>query len=80
MMKKQSKQRADIIRRARTLLAEIEQYFVDLERWNDNSQARKAGCYPIDPDLDGQLGRMRDGLIRMLAAEDRGGHGGEDRP
>ena len=80
-MKKQSEhERADIIRRARMLLAEIEQVFVDVASWNDNAQARKEGCDPIDPDPDGELGRMRDGLMRLLAAEDRGGHGSEDRP
>ena len=50
MMRKQSEQeRADIIRRARTLLAEIEQYFVDVASWNDHSTARKAGAIPSIP-------------------------------
>ena len=60
-----------IIARAKRLKAEIEQIFTDAAWWNDN------GRHPhedqIDPDPDGLLRRLVDGIDRMLADDD--GHG-----
>lgn len=57
------------IKHARSLLAEIDQIFTDAASWNDNSEARKNGAPPIDPDPDGQLRKIREGLVGVLAAE-----------
>lgn len=61
--------RQRIIARAIVQRAEIEQIFVDIDSWNKNSTARKNGADAIDPDPDGKLRRMADGLDRMIAAE-----------
>jgi hypothetical protein len=62
-----SRDRTAIINRARVLLADIEQTFADAEHWN------RVHPYsmPIDPDPDGQLARIKAGLVRMLQAEAR---------
>lgn len=62
--------RARIIGMARKAKADIEQYFTDIASWNANSKARKNGAAPIDPDPDGRMRKMLDGLTFMLAAED----------
>ncbi len=62
--------RALMVANARGLRAEIQQIFTDIASWNDNSRARKEGAAAIDPDPDGQLRRMADGLDKFLAAED----------
>lgn len=59
--------RARLVERARVLRGEIEQTFTDCAYWNDN--VRKADEAPIDPDPDGRLRRMADGLDRMLEDE-----------
>lgn len=61
--------RQRIIARAVVQRAEIEQIFTDIASWNDNSTARQQGAEAIDPDPDGSLRRLADGLDRMLAAE-----------
>lgn len=58
-----------IIANARRLRAEIDQIFTDVASWNDNSKARKDGCEPIDPDPDGKLRKLADGIDEMLARE-----------
>lgn len=63
-------QRQVIVQRARALRAEIAQHFTDVEHWNNN-QARKDAAAVIDPDPDGILRRMADGLDRMLDAESK---------
>lgn len=63
------RERQLIIDRARRLRHDIEQIFTDCASWNDNSVSRRNGAASIDPDPDGQLRRMADGLDRMLAAE-----------
>lgn len=61
--------RSRILQRAMKQRVEIEQIFTDIASWNDNSTARKNGAEPIDPDPDGALRRMADGLDRMLSSE-----------
>ena len=70
-------ERRRIIRSARRQLKEIEQYFVDIASWNDNSVARKNGAEPIDPDPDGHMGRMANALREMLAIDAAEGHKGQ---
>lgn len=64
-----AKTRAGIIRSARELRASIEQIFIDCASWNEHSTARKGGAESIDPDPDGRLRRIADGLDVMLAKE-----------
>ena len=59
--------RADIISRARKLRAEIAQTFADAAHWNSINAPHKGPA--IDPDPDGELRRIADGLDKMLAAE-----------
>ena len=61
-----------MVRRTRRLRAEIEMIFTTAASWNDNSKARQQGAAPIDPDPDGQMRRIADGLDRTLAAEGDG--------
>lgn len=65
--------RADILARARALRQEIAEIFADYQHWNDNSPSRAEGAEPIDPDPDGQLRRIAEGLDRMLEREDARG-------
>ena len=62
-------ERAAIIARARKLRAEIAQTFADAEHWNRVHVPWKGK--PIDPDPDGQLGRILASIDRMLAAEQK---------
>ena len=62
--------RQQIINRALKLRVAIQQIFTDCASWNDN--ARKASEEPIDPDPDGQLRRIADGLDASLTAEHAG--------
>lgn len=59
--------RERLIRRTIRLRADIEQIFTDCASWNDN--ARKPHETPIDPDPDGKLRRVADGLDRTLVME-----------
>jgi len=61
-------ERAAIVSRARQMRREIAQIFDDAEHWNRVHVPWKGK--PIDPDPDGKLQRIADGLDRMLAAED----------
>lgn len=56
--------------RMRKLKEEIEQIFTDAEYWN--SRVRKAGEPKIDPDPDGELGRMLKSITASLAKEKEG--------
>lgn len=60
--------RHGIVAKARALRDEIHQIFVDTESWNDN--ARQPDEDPIDPDPDGELSRILQGLNRGIARED----------
>lgn len=62
--------RAAIVARARKLRGEIAQTFADAEHWNRVNVPWKGPA--IDPDPDGQLKRIVDGIDRMLAMEDAG--------
>lgn len=64
------KRREQIVADVRRFHAEITQYFADVASWNDNSRARKEGAEPIDPDPDGEVGRILAGLTAFLAEED----------
>jgi hypothetical protein len=57
--------RTIIIGRARQLRAEIDQIFVDAEYWN----SEHPNDQPIDPDPDGRLRSIADGIDAMLAKE-----------
>lgn len=59
--------RAEMIARVRKLRGEIADHFGTIAHWND--RVRAADEEPIDPDPDGQLQRIADGLDRTLAAE-----------
>ena len=59
--------RQRMIERAQVLRGEIEQIFTDCAAWNDN--VRQGGESLMDPDPDGSLRRMADGLDRMLEDE-----------
>lgn len=61
--------RAAIVARARKLRGEIAQTFADAEHWNRVNVPWKGPA--IDPDPDGQLKRIADGIDRMLATEAR---------
>jgi len=58
-------ERAAILARARKLRADVQQAFDDAAQWNHIHPQEQ----PIDPDPDGQLARIRDGLDRMLGAQ-----------
>jgi hypothetical protein len=62
--------RASIIARARKLRAEIEQAYADAAYWNSINCPHKGP--PIDPDPDGKLRRIAEGIDKMLARESRG--------
>ena len=64
-----SSQRSDLIQRVMTLKDEIDQIFIDTEYWNDN--VRMADEESIDPDPDGILRMLREGLIKCLKNEIR---------
>ena len=59
--------RAAIVARALDIRAGIAQIFADAERWNSLNVPWKGPA--INPDPDGQLKRIADGIDRMLAAE-----------
>lgn len=63
----QASGRLVILNRAMRLRVDIEQIFIDTAHWNVH--ARPACDERIDPDPDGKLRRMADGLDRMLATE-----------
>ena len=60
-------ERSSIIARAVAMRAEIQQLFDDAAHWNRVHAPWKGK--PIDPDPDGQLRRIADGIDRMLARE-----------
>lgn len=60
--------RALLVKSARDLQTEINAHFTALDHWN--RQVRTADEAPIDADPDGRLGRILDGLNKMLATED----------
>ena len=59
--------REAIIQRARDMQANIEQIFSDAEHWNRVNVPWKG--LPINPDADGKLRRIADGIDKMLANE-----------
>ena len=60
----------ELIEDTKRQISEIEQYFVDVASWNENSVARLyEGAAPVEPDPDGQMTKMLDGLRAMLARE-----------
>jgi hypothetical protein len=62
------KNREQIVADARRQRDEIAQIFTDVASWNQN--VRKADEAEIDPDPDGLLKELKEGLDRFLAAED----------
>lgn len=54
-----------IIARAKHLRGEIEQMFIDAAHWNSINPDKP----PVDPDPDGKMRQIADGLDKMLAAE-----------
>lgn len=60
-------ERMRLLARSLTLRADIQQHFDDVTHWNDHGRSPDEAA--IDPDPDGQLRRMADGLDRMLTAE-----------
>ncbi len=59
--------RAALIARARAMRVEIQKIFDDAARWNRRNVPWKGA--PINPDPDGQLGRILAGIDKVLAAE-----------
>lgn len=61
----------EIISESRRQIAEIEQYFLDVASWNENSRERltNEAFVAIDADPDGMMRKMRDGLTAMLDRE-----------
>ena len=59
--------REAIIQRARDMRVNIEQIFSDAEHWNRLHVPWKG--LPINPDPDGKLRRIADGIDKMLANE-----------
>jgi len=64
-------ERQAFVQRMRELRMDIEQIFIDAASWNENSTARKNGAEAINPDPDGELRRMADGLDRSIAREEK---------
>lgn len=58
---------AALIARAKKMRAGIQQIFDDAAHWNSVHTPWKGA--PIDPDPDGELRRIADGIDRMLAAD-----------
>lgn len=65
------KSRDQIIAEARVTRGEIEQIFIDCAYWNEH--VRKPCEAPIDPDPDGLMRKLANGLDRMLAADSGSG-------
>jgi hypothetical protein len=59
------KPRQAIIKKARNIRKEIAQIFLDAEHWNGTHPNEE----PINPDPDGQLKRMTQGLDATLEGE-----------
>jgi hypothetical protein len=59
------KSRQAIIKKARNIRKEIAQIFLDAEHWNNTHRNEE----PINPDPDGRLKRMGQGLDAMLQGE-----------
>lgn len=59
--------RARIIAHARRLRSDIEQIFTDCEHWN--TLVRAPNEAPLDPDPDGTLRHLANGLDRQLAED-----------
>lgn len=62
-----TKTREDIVIEAGRMREEIAQIVRDADHWNNH--VRKPDENPIDPDLDGQMGRLAQSLDVMLARE-----------
>ena len=58
-----SRDRANILREAYRIKTEIAQIFADADYWNINHPNEE----PINPDPDGALRRLADGVDRTLA-------------
>lgn len=59
--------RAELIARAKATRAGIQEIFDDAAHWNSRNVPWKGS--PIDPDPDGQLRRIVEGIDKMLANE-----------
>lgn len=63
-------ERQRIINEAARILTEIRQIFIDTQSWNDNARLKLYPDEPpIDPDPDGKMGKLQDGLVAMLQRE-----------
>jgi len=58
-----SRERSDNLREAFRMKEEINQIFYDAEHWNSNHPDEEA----INPDPDGALKRLEEGIDKMLA-------------
>jgi len=67
-MNKANPTREQIVSRAKAQLAEINQYFTDVEHWNTGRGIVEG---VIDPDPDGSMLRCKSALEAMLANEER---------
>jgi hypothetical protein len=62
-----NKTRQQLIDEAKRLSAELGQIFLDVEHWNRIHPEET----PIDPDPEGELGRMKKSLDRGIERESR---------
>lgn len=62
--------RQRLINRAARLLGEINQYFTDVEYWNNSTRPRLyPDAAPIDSDPTGEMQKLKRGLEDQLKAE-----------
>ena len=63
-------ERQRLINEAARILGNINQIFIDVAYWNNNTRVRLyPNEKPIDPDPDGQLARFKTGFEKMLLRE-----------
>jgi hypothetical protein len=63
-------ERQRLIDEAARILGNINQYFIDVQSWNENTRVRLyPDAEPIDPDPDGQMAVWKKGLEGMLRRE-----------
>lgn len=64
------RERQRIINQAARILGDINQYFTDVEYWNNSTRPRLyPDAAPIDPDPTGEMQKWKRGLQEELKAE-----------